>query len=29
MIALLDALGLESVHLVSHDMGALTAMQLS
>ena len=29
VIALLDALGLESVHLVSHDMGALTAMQLS
>ncbi|GLI31834.1 MULTISPECIES: alpha/beta fold hydrolase [Brachybacterium] len=29
VLALLDALGLESVRLLSHDMGALTAMQLS
>ena len=29
VIALLDALGIERVRLLSHDMGALTAMQLS
>jgi pimeloyl-ACP methyl ester carboxylesterase len=29
LLAVLDALGLESVHLVAHDMGAITAMQLS
>jgi pimeloyl-ACP methyl ester carboxylesterase len=29
MLALLDALGIERVHLLSHDMGVLTAMQLS
>lgn len=28
VLALLDALGLDRVHLVSHDMGAITAMQL-
>jgi pimeloyl-ACP methyl ester carboxylesterase len=29
VLALLDALGIERVHLLSHDMGVLTAMQLS
>lgn len=29
VLALLDALGLGSVHLVSHDMGSITAMQLT
>lgn len=29
VLALLDALGIDRVHLVSHDMGVLTAMQLS
>lgn len=29
VLALLDALELESVHVVSHDMGAITAIQLS
>lgn len=29
LLALLDALGIERAHLASHDMGVLTAMQLS
>jgi pimeloyl-ACP methyl ester carboxylesterase len=29
LLALLDVLGVESAHVVSHDMGAITAMQLS
>lgn len=29
LLALYDALGIESAHLVSHDMGVITAMQLS
>ncbi|WP_353813550.1 alpha/beta fold hydrolase [Agromyces sp. SYSU T00266] len=29
LLAVLDALGIERVHLVSHDMGAITAMQLA
>ena len=29
LLALFDALGIESTHLVSHDMGAITAMQLT
>jgi pimeloyl-ACP methyl ester carboxylesterase len=29
VLALLDALGIERAHLVSHDMGAITAMQLT
>jgi pimeloyl-ACP methyl ester carboxylesterase len=29
LLALLDALGVERAHLVSHDMGAITAMQLT
>ena len=29
LLALFDALGVESTHLVAHDMGAITAMQLT
>lgn len=29
VLAMLDALGIERVHLVSHDMGAITAIQLT
>jgi len=29
MVALLDAMGIDRAHVVSHDMGAITAMQLS
>jgi len=29
LLALFDALGIDRVHLVSHDMGAITAMQLA